>query len=166
MLEYGSSERWPAKYCARKWEELHPGAISYNGLNFLVNPWESEHCSPIESMDHSPRPLYGKSPRLSPGPRPSVSPRPSYTHSPRPSLDLRPSIELWASRLPPYQAQLWFRFLFPINSGHIPWHSGEIMMHLRLAFYPCSFFILLHFSGAFGEHRPRWGLLPRAFWNL
>lgn len=95
MLEYGSSERWPAKYCARKWEELHPGAMpSYNGLNFLANPWESEHCSPIESMDHSPRPSYGRSPRLSPGPRPSASPRPSYTHSPRPSLDLRPSIEL------------------------------------------------------------------------
>ncbi|KAL9608516.1 MAG: hypothetical protein Q9167_006667 [Letrouitia subvulpina] len=25
MLDFGASERWPAKYCARKWEEMHPG---------------------------------------------------------------------------------------------------------------------------------------------
>ena len=24
MLDYGCGEKWPAKYCLRKWEELHP----------------------------------------------------------------------------------------------------------------------------------------------
>jgi hypothetical protein len=24
MLEFGAQEKWPAKYCERKWEELHP----------------------------------------------------------------------------------------------------------------------------------------------
>ncbi|KAI9849398.1 MAG: hypothetical protein M1838_000171 [Thelocarpon superellum] len=26
MLDFGCSEKWPAKYCIRKWEELHPDA--------------------------------------------------------------------------------------------------------------------------------------------
>lgn len=24
MLEFGAQEKWPAKFCERKWEELHP----------------------------------------------------------------------------------------------------------------------------------------------
>ena len=28
MLEFGAQEKWPAKYCERKWEELHPEAAS------------------------------------------------------------------------------------------------------------------------------------------
>jgi hypothetical protein len=24
MLDFGCGEKWPAKYCIRKWEELHP----------------------------------------------------------------------------------------------------------------------------------------------
>ena len=24
MLDFGCSEKWPAKYCIRKWEDLHP----------------------------------------------------------------------------------------------------------------------------------------------
>jgi hypothetical protein len=26
MLEFGVDEKWPAKYCMRKWDELHPEA--------------------------------------------------------------------------------------------------------------------------------------------
>ncbi len=35
MLEFGAQEKWPAKYCERKWEELHPenaGAASSNPI--------------------------------------------------------------------------------------------------------------------------------------
>lgn len=27
MLDFGAAEKWPAKYCERKWEELHPGSL-------------------------------------------------------------------------------------------------------------------------------------------
>ncbi|KAL8731863.1 MAG: hypothetical protein Q9166_003147 [cf. Caloplaca sp. 2 TL-2023] len=30
MLDFGASERWPAKYCARKWEEIHPERIPFS----------------------------------------------------------------------------------------------------------------------------------------
>ena len=131
MLEFGSTERWPAKYSARKWEELHPGRISYSGHNFLANPWESEHCSPIESMSHSPRPPYARSPRPSPGPRPSASPRPSYTHSPRPSMDLRQSIELWFWSIMTVVGNTW-RLFFPwfFSMSLEIYHSIVLDLHL------------------------------------
>lgn len=76
MLEFGAAERWPAKYCARKWDELHPGRVPQSH-NFLADPWASERCSPVESMmHHSPRPSYGR------------SPRPSPCHTPRPSIEI------------------------------------------------------------------------------
>ena len=56
MLDFGASERWPAKYCARKWDELHPGRLPFqSNPAFLQGPWASEHCSPVESLGHSPR---------------------------------------------------------------------------------------------------------------
>ncbi|MCJ1293168.1 hypothetical protein MMC34_004721 [Xylographa carneopallida] len=56
MLDFGASERWPSKYCARKWDELHPGRVPFqSNPNFLQDPWASEHCSPVESLGHSPR---------------------------------------------------------------------------------------------------------------
>lgn len=30
MLELGAQEKWPAKYCERKWEELHPDTAAAN----------------------------------------------------------------------------------------------------------------------------------------
>ncbi|MCJ1484080.1 hypothetical protein MMC06_004248 [Schaereria dolodes] len=55
MLDFGASERWPAKYCARKWEELHPGRVPFqSNPSFLQDPWASEHCSPEESLNPSP----------------------------------------------------------------------------------------------------------------
>src|SRR5213080_3647566 len=30
MLEFGGQEKWPAKYCERKWEELHPETAGPN----------------------------------------------------------------------------------------------------------------------------------------
>ncbi|KAL9115683.1 MAG: hypothetical protein Q9227_000051 [Pyrenula ochraceoflavens] len=27
MLDFGAAEKWPSKYCERKWEELHPGSL-------------------------------------------------------------------------------------------------------------------------------------------
>jgi hypothetical protein len=64
MLDFGASERWPAKYCARKWEELHPGRVPFQSTTgFLQDPWASEHCSPVDShvsqISHSPRPSMG-----------------------------------------------------------------------------------------------------------
>ncbi len=29
MLDFGAAERWPAKYCARKWEDLHPDCFAH-----------------------------------------------------------------------------------------------------------------------------------------
>lgn len=58
MLDFGASERWPAKYCARKWEEIHPGRVPYSATpsNFLRDPWDT--ASPVGSSvidHHSPR---------------------------------------------------------------------------------------------------------------
>ncbi|KAL8933642.1 MAG: hypothetical protein Q9211_005665 [Gyalolechia sp. 1 TL-2023] len=64
MLDFGASERWPAKYCARKWEEIHPGRIPFSSQsNFLPDPWDTEHRSPVDSLSHhslthSPRPAH------------------------------------------------------------------------------------------------------------
>ncbi|KAL9125954.1 MAG: hypothetical protein Q9217_004914 [Psora testacea] len=59
MLDFGASERWPAKYCARKWEELHPGRGPYSThSNFLRDPWDNAvTASPVGSSigAHSPR---------------------------------------------------------------------------------------------------------------
>jgi hypothetical protein len=30
MLEVGAQEKWPAKYCERKWEDLHPETAGPN----------------------------------------------------------------------------------------------------------------------------------------
>ncbi|KAI4229348.1 MAG: hypothetical protein L6R40_008060 [Gallowayella cf. fulva] len=63
MLDFGA-ERWPAKLCARKWEEIHPGRIPFAAQpNFLQDRWDTEYCSPVESMSHyslshSPRPQH------------------------------------------------------------------------------------------------------------
>lgn len=58
MLDFGASERWPAKQCARKWEELHPGkAGPYLAQSHLLrDPWDTA-ISPVESsVSHlSPR---------------------------------------------------------------------------------------------------------------
>ncbi|MCJ1309386.1 hypothetical protein MMC25_003045 [Agyrium rufum] len=60
MLDFGATERWPTKYCARKWEDLHPDQrFSTPNPNLLQDPWNSEHCSPVESMTHSPRQSLG-----------------------------------------------------------------------------------------------------------
>ena len=57
MLDFGASERWPAKYCARKWDELHPGRGPQSAQSqYLRDPWEA--VSPVESaisLHHSPR---------------------------------------------------------------------------------------------------------------
>ncbi len=29
MVEFGAADRWPSKYCARKWEELHPETFAH-----------------------------------------------------------------------------------------------------------------------------------------
>ncbi len=50
MLDFGVTERWPAKYCLRKWDELHPNSasalrapypVSYeNSPALLQSQWE------------------------------------------------------------------------------------------------------------------------------
>ena len=47
MLDFGCGEKWPAKYCIRKWEELYPD------LDMSKEKPESEGASPNA---HTPRP--------------------------------------------------------------------------------------------------------------
>lgn len=58
MLDFGASERWPPKYCARKWEEMHPGRLPFQSSSnvLLQDPWGTGQCSPVESLNPSPRP--------------------------------------------------------------------------------------------------------------
>lgn len=70
MLDFGVTERWPAKYCLRKWDELHPNSVtirapypmSYeNSPNVVQGQWDatnqqSRHSTPlpVDAMGHSP----------------------------------------------------------------------------------------------------------------
>ena len=57
MLDFGASERWPAKYCARKWEEIHPERVPFQSQPSLFPElWDTRHGSPVESLGQSPRP--------------------------------------------------------------------------------------------------------------
>lgn len=74
MLDYGATERWPAKHCARKWEELHPERVAFPANPpAQYDPWDSEQTSPMEPFTyrHSPAQMgssepvmYGQSPHL------------------------------------------------------------------------------------------------------
>ena len=55
MLEFGAAERWPAKHCARKWEELHPDCFAQ-----IPRAQPAPHLD--ESNVSSPELLGGKSP--------------------------------------------------------------------------------------------------------
>lgn len=57
MLDFGSTERWPAKYCARKWEELHPDC-------FASIPRAQPAPTAEESVVGSPELLGDESPRF------------------------------------------------------------------------------------------------------
>ncbi|KAI9880829.1 MAG: hypothetical protein M1830_000265 [Pleopsidium flavum] len=55
--EYGSAERWPAKYCSRKWEELHPDCFAQiPRAQPLRGVDESTHDSPELVEAQSPGP--------------------------------------------------------------------------------------------------------------
>lgn len=45
MLDFSCRDRWPAKYCQRKWQELHPDALKDSASS--IKTWEdSERGSP------------------------------------------------------------------------------------------------------------------------
>ncbi|KAI9712992.1 MAG: hypothetical protein M1812_006740 [Candelaria pacifica] len=47
MLDFGAVEKWPAKYCVRKWEELHPGSSGSKDQNDPGRGYESDQGSPL-----------------------------------------------------------------------------------------------------------------------
>ena len=47
MLELGAQEKWPSKYCERKWEELHPGST---GMSTNLGPPTVSSTPQLSSM--------------------------------------------------------------------------------------------------------------------
>ena len=69
MLEFGAQEKWPAKYCERKWEELHPESLgAHSGLQAPMHsgglPLGSSAPSHDNwiSQDHGSELEFGQSP--------------------------------------------------------------------------------------------------------
>lgn len=55
MLELGAQEKWPAKYCERKWEELHPetaGANAANGSSSTTTTTTTTTTIPTPGQQH------------------------------------------------------------------------------------------------------------------
>ena len=75
MLDFGASERWPAKYCARKWHEMHPSRAPIPAHHFLQDPWDADSFSPADTstspleFHQSPGGLYHSPIGFHPSPR-------------------------------------------------------------------------------------------------
>ncbi|KAI9750637.1 MAG: argininosuccinate lyase [Chaenotheca gracillima] len=54
MLDFGCTEKWPAKYCIRKWEELHPG-LDVSKEQAASGKAASEESDHESSTDVGPR---------------------------------------------------------------------------------------------------------------
>lgn len=64
MLEYGVTERWPARQCARKWQELNPQVPVVSSMPFQTpvsgpTPMMSQFSSPEDSGAYNYLPLRG-----------------------------------------------------------------------------------------------------------
>jgi hypothetical protein len=51
MLEFGLNERWPARHCARKWQELEAVAAT-QPTTTGITPGMSQFSSPVETPMH------------------------------------------------------------------------------------------------------------------
>lgn len=53
MLEFGVSERWPARHCARKYQEMDMYPMStYPMATSGITPAVSQYSSPVEAPMH------------------------------------------------------------------------------------------------------------------
>ena len=52
MTEYGVSERWPPRHCARKWQEVELYPLSIYAMNPGMTPAISQYSSPVEAPVH------------------------------------------------------------------------------------------------------------------
>ena len=51
MLDFGINERWPARHCARKWQELETTAATM-AATASMTPAMSQFSSPVEAPTH------------------------------------------------------------------------------------------------------------------
>ncbi len=51
MLDHGINERWPARHCARKWQDVETNAASM-ASNVNMMPTHTQYSSPIEGATH------------------------------------------------------------------------------------------------------------------
>jgi hypothetical protein len=52
MTDYSLSERWPARHCARKWQEMEAMAATTRGTTAGLTPGLSQFSSPVEGPVH------------------------------------------------------------------------------------------------------------------
>ena len=92
MLEFGAQEKWPPKFCERKWEELHPELVFSNAATpapqqplpirqastfSVTQNWIAQDSHEFGSFAASPVPTYvTRSPRHFSTPVISRSPLP------------------------------------------------------------------------------------------
>lgn len=53
MIEYGASDRWTAKQCARKWQEIDPGPHAFSTYE-ASTPSMSYTTSPVDAPSYLP----------------------------------------------------------------------------------------------------------------
>lgn len=51
MLDYGINERWPARHCARKWQDLETTAATM-ASTVGMTPGLTHYSSPVEGATH------------------------------------------------------------------------------------------------------------------
>lgn len=52
MIDYGVSERWPARHCARKYQEVEIYPMATWGMAPGITPAISQYSSPVEAPLH------------------------------------------------------------------------------------------------------------------
>jgi len=52
MLEFGLQERWPARHCARKWQELENQAAIHATTAGMTPGISTQYSSPVEAPMH------------------------------------------------------------------------------------------------------------------
>ncbi|OCK77371.1 hypothetical protein K432DRAFT_384748 [Lepidopterella palustris CBS 459.81] len=54
MVEYGASEKWSARQCARKWQEIDPGPTPYTTYEHPTSSYTTYTMSPVEAPPFLP----------------------------------------------------------------------------------------------------------------
>ena len=53
MLDFGIQERWPARHCARKWQEMETTAATTATIGYTpATAHGAQYSSPVESATH------------------------------------------------------------------------------------------------------------------